>query len=438
MSQQTPPNNPNDPGYNPYAASDAQAAPSFAQDAPPPGANPYYANQRAAEPNLDEGSPTLTTAEAQRLNRKALFFLGGIVLLLMLLGYFVLFGKDDDETPAVARQSDTEVAVPRAPTALPPDLPAEDPNAALMQQQVEPLPVLPNPPPDEMAYSSGTGGRDRDFDSGPRPPSLMERRMGAAGAAAGQAAGAPASAAGGDTRAAEAQAAQMQALQNAMLGLPPGGVANPTVAMAPTNAQFLSNPKALLVRGTYLRCVLESRIITDIPGYTSCILTEPVYSVNGRQLLLPKGSKILGQYKDQEKEGIARVAVVWDRIVTPTGMDVTMSSPGVDGLGGAGHPGDLNNHWGQKIASALLVSLISDAFSYAAAKNGPETSVFTPGGTVVQQPFQSATARSMERLANQALEKSARRPSTVTINQGTVVNVYVAQDVDFSGVMAVR
>jgi type IV secretion system protein VirB10 len=212
------------------------------------------------------------------------------------------------------------------------------------------------------------------------------------------------------------------------------------VATAPTNAQFMSNPNALLVRGTYLRCVLETRIITDIPGFTSCILTEPVYSVNGRQLLLPKGSKILGQYT-QGDDGIARVAVVWDRIITPTGIDVTMSSPGVDGLGGAGHPGDYNAHWASKITSALLISLISDAFQWGAAEHGPtsSTTYAGPGGTtVVEQPFQSATARSMERLANQALQKSAARPGTVTINQGSVVNVYVTQDVDFSSVLAVR
>ena len=306
----------------------------------------------------------------------------------------------------------------------------------MIDQSVAPLPVLP--PPDPMVAASAGGGGAQDYaPSGPRPPTLMERRIGAAGGVPGQSGGAQTAAPGGETQAAETQMRQMQALQNAMLGLPAGGVAAPTVAMAPTNAQFLSNPQALLMRGTYLRCVLETRIVTDIPGYTSCILTEPAYSVNGRQMLLPKGSKILGKYQEQE-DGISRVAVIWDRIVTPTGMDVTMSSPGVDGLGGAGHPGNLNNHWGQKIASALLISLISDAFSYAAAENGPETSVFTPGGTVVQQPFQSATARSMERLANQALQKSAARPSTVTINQGTVVNVYVAQDVDFSSVLAVR
>lgn len=237
-----------------------------------------------------------------------------------------------------------------------------------------------------------------------------------------------------------AQLQQMQAMQNAMLGLPPGGTPAPTVAAAATSAQFMSNPNALLVRGTYLRCVLESRIVTDIPGFTSCVLTEPVYSVNGRELLLPKGSKILGRYQD-EGDDIARVAVVWDRIITPTGIDVAMSSPGVDGLGGAGHPGDYNGHWGSKIMSALLISLISDAFQWGAAEHGPRTStsIVGPGGTtVVEQPFQSATARSMERLANQALQKSAQRKGTVTINQGTVVNVYVAQDVDFSAVMALR
>ena len=230
-------------------------------------------------------------------------------------------------------------------------------------------------------------------------------------------------------------------MQAAMLGLPPGGPAAPTVAMAQTNAQFLSNPSALLIRGTYLRCVLESRIITDVPGYTSCILTEPVYSVNGKQLLLPKGSKILGKYKRPE-DGVARVEVIWDRVVTPTGLDVTMASPGVDGLGGAGHPGDYDGHWAQKITSALLISLISDGFQWAAAEHGPRSSTViagpTGGATVIDQPFESATARSMEQLANEALRKSAARPGTVTINHGTVVNVYVAQDVDFSSVLAAR
>ena len=66
----------------------------------------------------------------------------------------------------------------------------------------------------------------------------------------------------------------------------------------------------------------------------------------------------------------------------------------------------------------------------------PTTTTVTSGGQVIEQPFQSNTARTVERLANQAVDRYSSRPATVTINQGTVVNIYVAKDVDFSGVLA--
>jgi type IV secretion system protein VirB10 len=224
--------------------------------------------------------------------------------------------------------------------------------------------------------------------------------------------------------------AYMQAMLAGMPGAQATQVADDPVSG--TRARHLSRPDALLVRGTYIRCVLETRIVTDIPGFTSCVVTEPVYSINGRQLLLPRGSKVLGRY-DTEPTG-PRVAVVWDRITTPGGVDVAMASPGVDNLGGAGHPGRYSAHWGSRVASALLISLLSDAFKYAAAEEGPSSSTIGTGGVVVQSPYESATGRTMERLANQALD--SRRPPTVTIHHGTVVNVYVARDVDFSAVVA--
>ena len=117
----------------------------------------------------------------------------------------------------------------------------------------------------------------------------------------------------------------------ALLAGLPGAQANATeqaarpTATETTSAQFLQHPDALLLRGTYIRCILESRIVTDVPGFASCVVTEPVYSVNGRRLLIPKGSKISGRYNG-EPTG-PRVAVTWDRITTPTGVDVTMIEP---------------------------------------------------------------------------------------------------------------
>lgn len=153
-----------------------------------------------------------------------------------------------------------------------------------------------------------------------------------------------------------------------------------------SSAAYIRSPDALLVRGTYLRCVLETRIITDVAGYTSCLLTEPVYSINGRNLLLPKGSKIYGSYGGGPIG--KRVEVIWDRITTPNGIDVAMSSPGTDGLGGAGHPGQYSAHWGSRIASALMISLIADAFKYAAAEHGPESTTVASNGFAVRSPYE--------------------------------------------------
>jgi len=204
-------------------------------------------------------------------------------------------------------------------------------------------------------------------------------------------------------------------------------------ADGPTSARVLYSPDTLLLRGTYIRCVLQARVISDFPGYTSCVVTEPVYSVNGRRLLLPRGSRVMGFYNSDSVIG-DRAAIVWDRITTPTGLDVSMRSPGVDNLGAAGNPGHYTAHWGQRITSALLISMLSDAFKYAGAEYGPEQTTFG-NGFVVQSPFESNTARTLERLAQTAVERNMARPPTVTINQGTVVNVYVARDVDFSAVV---
>jgi type IV secretion system protein VirB10 len=179
---------------------------------------------------------------------------------------------------------------------------------------------------------------------------------------------------------------------------------------------------------------METRVVTDVAGFTSCVVTEPVYSINGRRLLLPKGSKISGTYGADAITG-PRVAVIWDRITTPDGLDISMASPGVDGLGGAGQPGDYDAHWASRFGSALLISLISDAFKYAGAEHGPESTTVTNSGNEVIEPYESNTARALERLANQAVDRGINRPATVTINQGTVVNVYVAKDVDFSPVL---
>ena len=82
-----------------------------------------------------------------------------------------------------------------------------------------------------------------------------------------------------------------------------------------------------------------------------------------------------------------------------------------------------------------MISLLSDAFKYAAAENGPVTNTAVGNGLVVESPYESNTARTLDRLAHQAADEAMSRPPTVTINQGTLLSVYIARDVDFSEVL---
>ena len=401
MNQNLPPNQPGQPGG--YPDEQGQSG------------NPYYSAQGGGEiPDLDASAPQLQTEESQRINKKAILFLGGIVLLLILMTVLVLSrGDEEEDTKPVEKPREDKVVIPKLPDAPPEPIPLEVPPPPPPQE----LPPLP--PEEPIADEGRRGGGGGGGDPGPRGPSLMDRRMGLDGgssypydAGGGAAAGGEPFAEGGE------------------------GGAPRDRRQETKRASFINSPDSLLVRGTYIRCILETRIITDYPGFASCIVTEPVYSINGRNLLLPKGTKVSGAYQGQPFG--PRMAVVWDRITTPTGIDVSIASPGVDNLGSAGHPGDYDGHWASKISSALMISLISDAFKYAAAKNGPETTTVTDGGTVITQPFESNTAKTVERLAQDALNKAIARPPTVTINQGTMLNIYVAEDVDFSAVVGSR
>jgi type IV secretion system protein VirB10 len=425
---------PNNPYHPEDESNDGQVPPSDhrAEQHDPLAGNPYASQTRqSAAPDLDGNAPRLTSNDMQRMNRRALGLLGAIALLLVVIAVWAFGGMGSPKEKPKPR--DETVTVPDAPMAPPPTMAPPAPTPAPPPAQA--IQLAPAPLPQEPKQQAPEA---------PRGPTLLERRIAAAGMGT-TGVGNSEGGAGGPGG------------PGGPYGAPgmPGGYMLPNADSAPataprmssnnnlaysakgldgaSSASPLTHPDTLMLRGTFIRCVLETRIITDIPGFTSCVVTEPVYSFSGKRLLLPKGSKVMGKY-EMEPDG-PRVAVIWDRIVTPTGIDVNMASPGIDTLGGAGHPGQYNAHWGSRIGAALLISLLSDAFKYEAAEHGPKSTTIS-NGVVTQTPFESNTAATIQMLANQAVQRAANRPATVTINQGTVLAIYVAKDVDFNGVVA--
>lgn len=340
--------------------------------------------------------PVLSYGTNRKLNKKGVLFLGtigiaGAALLAWGWSQFSFFGKSAPPKPELEV---VEVPADPLPTARPVETTAPLPPLPAMPDQaaVDSIPVLPSP--EHAAPSTEDNPTTRRQNSG----GLIQS--------------------GGETPA-----------------VPPAFV------VAKGSVSQLAQTDYLLTRGTYIRCVLETRIVSDLPGFASCIVTEPVYSMTGNKMLIPKGSKVSGQYKLESLES-GRVGVVWERVLTADGLDIGLVSPGVDGLGATGHPGHIDRHWGSRITAAVLISMIGDVVQITSDKHVSDKSRTittingTAGATTTQtNPYQSQTANTIQQLARTALQDAANRQATVTINQGELINIYAARDIDFSTIL---
>lgn len=199
----------------------------------------------------------------------------------------------------------------------------------------------------------------------------------------------------------------------------------PTV-MAGVQAGLLPDRNFLVTQGTFIDCALETAISSDLPGFVSCRVTRDIYSTNGNVLLLERGSKIVGQYQGGLQRGQARIFAVWNRVETPSGVIVTLNSPGTDALGRSGHDGAVDKHFWERFGGAILLSLIDDLGNTAAASASENQGVQI-----------GSTTGAAQEAASIALENSINIPPTLYKNQGEHISIFVARDLDFRGVYGV-
>lgn len=187
-------------------------------------------------------------------------------------------------------------------------------------------------------------------------------------------------------------------------------------------AQRLPDRNFLVTAGALLPCVLETAIETSAPGFVTCRITRDVYSDNGGVVLMEKGSRALGEYRSGFQQGRARIFVLWDRVTTPGGVAVDVSSPASDALGRAGFDGRIDSHFWQRFGGALLLTSVGGGISAAATADARLANV-------TQAPNEAAAA---------ALQNSINIPPTLTKQQGAEVAIFVSHDLDFSSVYALK
>lgn len=240
---------------------------------------------------------------------------------------------------------------------------------------------------------------------------------------------------GGPVATALEAASSSLASPNAGQNLEPGGLqlALSTTSPAAAEATKLIPRSLVLARGAYIPCVLESQLISNIAGFVSCIVTDNIYSDDGRTLLIERGAHVSGEYRSGMHQGDARLFVLWDRIKTPNGIVIDVASPGGDAVGGQGLPGEVDHHWWQRIGAAFLLSTFQDAVTIAIAKESASGSATTSVTTLPTNT--TGTAQDMSKAV---LDNTINIAPTLFKNRGELLTIYVARDLRFDHVYALQ
>jgi type IV secretion system protein VirB10 len=190
-----------------------------------------------------------------------------------------------------------------------------------------------------------------------------------------------------------------------------GGVGGGTA-----EAEAMVNPSTTVTEGTLIPAVLETAINTDVPGYVRAVVSQDVRSFDGTKVLIPRSSRVIGQYQSGVQGGQKRAYVIWTRLIRPDGASIAIASPGVGYDGTTGIAGDVDTHFFSRFGSAMLLSVVG---GLGAIASGGASVVIGGAG-------QSA--------ASTALQQDGNRSPTIRVRQGEPIRIFTARDLGFSGV----
>jgi type IV secretory pathway VirB10-like protein len=172
--------------------------------------------------------------------------------------------------------------------------------------------------------------------------------------------------------------------------------------------------------GTIIPAALITGIRSDLPGQITAQVTEAVYdSPTGKYLLIPQGSRLIGQYDSSIAFGQSRILLVWTRVIMPDGTSIVLErQPGTDTEGYAGLEDETDNHWGMLFKAAVLSTLLSVGAEAGTSQNENN----------LVQAIRSGASNSVSQTGQQIVQRQLNIQPTLTIRPGFPVRVIVTRD----------
>ncbi|HWT11417.1 MAG TPA: TrbI/VirB10 family protein, partial [Allosphingosinicella sp.] len=182
-------------------------------------------------------------------------------------------------------------------------------------------------------------------------------------------------------------------------------------------AGMFTNRGTTVVQGTLIPAVLETALDSTRPGFARAIVSRDVRGFDGSRVLIPRGSRLIGEYRSEAAAGQRRALVNWVRLIRPDGVTMAIGSPAGDPLGRGGIRARVNTHFFERFAGAILQSALDIGVNLA-GRAGGSTVVVLPGTGQGAVP--------------QIVQPNQVTP-TLRVRQGTSISIFVARDLDFTG-----
>ncbi len=209
------------------------------------------------------------------------------------------------------------------------------------------------------------------------------------------------------------------------LSNPPAGSHEAKEVTSPAAALQKSSDAAagktyILFEGTVLESVLINRLEGQFSGPIECLVTNAVYSHDRQHLLIPAGTKIVGETKKVEAFGQTRLAVMFHRLIMPDGYSASLDQfKGLNQIGDTGLRDQVNNHYLRIFGVSVAIGALG-----AVAEAGTSGILTQSGTDRIREGFGQSMAQSSERI----LDKFLNILPTVTIREGHRVKVYLSGD----------
>lgn len=202
--------------------------------------------------------------------------------------------------------------------------------------------------------------------------------------------------------------------------------------------QYPASPY-ILQAGSVIPGSLITTIVTNLPGVITATVESNVYdSITGQYLLIPKGSKLIGDYNSSVTFGQNQVQVKFTRLIRPDGSSIVLpNEPGVNKLGTSGLADDVNNHWGRIIGSAALSALFNLPAVVASSQQNNNSTVCNGGtcvtgnstGDVMKTAALASAGAAASQVGSQLAQQSLNIQPEITIHSGFQFSIMVTKDI---------